>query len=119
MEFGFGLSIIVLIFGLLGMTLFSVGTIKDMITVAWLGVIGLFITAAIAMGVGLCIVEGSAQLWKTSELKKLTDSKSEPYCYIFGGNKLCGEFIYEDKYFRYISNNKDGKTITIENKEKN
>ena len=69
MEFGFSLSIIVLIFGLLGMILFAIGSIKDMITVAWLGVIGLFITAAITMGVSLCIVDGSAQLWKTSELR--------------------------------------------------
>jgi hypothetical protein len=86
-----------------------------MITVAWLGIIGLFITAAIAMGVSICVVGGSAQLWKTSELKKLTNAKSEPHCYIFGENKLCGEFIYEDKYFRYIGKND---TITIENKEK-
>ena len=119
MEFGFSLSIIALIFGLLGMILFAIGSIKDMITVTWLGIIGLFITASITLGVCLCIIDGSAQLWKTSELEKLTKAKPEPHCYIFGGNKLCGEFIYEDKYFRYISNNKDGNTITIENKEKN
>lgn len=115
MELGFGLSIIVLIFGLLGMILFAIGSIKDMITVTWLGVIGLFITAAIALGVSVCVVDGTAQLWKTSELEKLTKAKSEPHCYIFGGNKLCCEFIYEDKNFRYIGKND---TITIENKEK-
>lgn len=116
MEFGFVLSIIVLIFDLLGMTLFAIGTIKDMITVAWLGIIGLCITIAIALGVSICVIDGSAQIWQTTELEKLTKAKPEPHCYIFGENKLCGEFIYEDKNFRYIGKND---TIIIENKEKN
>ena len=115
MGTGFVLSIIALIFGLLGTILFAIGSIKDMINVAWLGIIGLFITAAIAMGLSICVIDGSAQIWQTTELEKLTKSKPEPHCYIFGENKLCGEFIYEDKNFRYIGKND---TITIENKEK-
>ena len=115
MEIGFVLSINVLIFGLLGLILFAIGSIKDMITITWLGIIGLCITIAIALGVSFCVIDGSAQIWQTTELEKLTKSKPEPHCYIFGENKLCGEFIYEDKNFRYIGKND---TITIENKEK-
>lgn len=117
MEFGYYLSIIAIIFGVLGITFFCIGAIKNMISVAALGIVGLFVTTAIAIGVGICVVEGSAQLWKTKELEKLTKAKPEPPCYIFGESKLCGEFIYEDKNFRYIS--KNGNTLVIENKEKN
>lgn len=116
MGTGFVLSIIALIFGLLGTILLAIGLIKDMINVARLGILGLIITAAIAMGVSICVIGGSAQIWKTTELEKLTKAKPEPHCYIFGENKLCGEFIYEDKNFRYIGKND---TITIENKENN
>ena len=116
MEIGFVLSILALIFGLLGMILFIIGTSKEMFRVSMLGVAGLYVTAAIAIGVSICILQGSAQLWKTSELEKITKAKPEPHCYIFGESKLCGEFIYEDKNFRYINKND---TMTIENKEKN
>lgn len=116
MGTGFVLSIIALIFGLLGTILLAIGLIKDMINVARLGILGLIITAAIAMGVSICVIDGSAQIWQTTELEKLTKAKPEPHCYIFGENKLCGEFIYEDKNFRYIGKND---TITIENKENN
>lgn len=119
MEFGFTLSIFALISGLLGITLFSIGSIKNMNTVNSYGIVALFVTAAIAIGVGICIVGGSLQLWETSELEKLTKAKPEtvPTCFIFGESKLCGEFIYEDKNFRYISKNEN--TLVIENKENN
>ena len=116
MEYGFTLSILSIVFGSLGMILFIFGTNKDMFHVAMLGVAGLFVTVSIAIGVGICILQGSAQLWKTSELEKITKAEPEPRCYIFGESKLCGEFIYEDKNFRYIGKND---TLVIENKEKN
>lgn len=100
----FGLFLVITI--LVGVALLGIGICNEIDGVVFAGTVLLGIHAACVIAVGLLMISGDMQLWKTDKLAihidEITQAKEKtPNCYTINNNKLCGEFIYEDATHRY------------------
>lgn len=103
-------AIFLIIALLVGVAFLAIGVVNEINGVAFAGTICLAIEAACIIAVGLLMIRGDMQLWKTDELNahiaEITQTKEKtPNCYTINNNKLCGEFIYEDATHRYENKN--------------
>lgn len=91
---------------LVGISLLGIGICNEIDGVAFVGIFFLAIEAACIIAVGMLMIHGDMQLWKTDQLNahiaEISQTKEKtPNCYTINNNKLCGEFIYEDATHRY------------------
>ena len=100
----FALFLIIVLFA--GIAFLGIGVVNEINGVAFVGTLFLAIEAACIIAVGMLMLHGDMQLWKTNKLTEhiaeITQTKEKmPNCYTINNNKLCGEFIYEDATHRY------------------
>lgn len=100
----FALFLLVALFA--GIAFLGIGVVNEINGVAFVGTLFLAIEAASIIAVGMLVLHGDMQLWKTDQLNahiaEITQTKEKmSNCYTINNNKLCGEFIYEDATHRY------------------
>lgn len=100
----FAVFLIIALFA--GIAFLGIGVVNEINGVAFVGILFLAIEAACIIAVGMLMIHGDMQLWKTDQLNthiaEISQTKEKmPNCYTINNNKLCGEFIYEDATHRY------------------
>ena len=100
----FALFLIIILFA--GFAFLAIGVVNEINGAIFASTVLLSIEVAFIIAVGILMLHGDMQLWKTNKLTEhiaeITQTKEKmPNCYTINNNKLCGEFIYEDATHRY------------------
>lgn len=92
---------VTLIIAILSITFLAIGFTNDVDPLVAVGFLGTAATYAIVIALCLSNMWNDLQVWRTNELNDMLSKNTAERCFTIDGNKLCGDFVYENTKFRY------------------
>lgn len=92
---------VALIIAVLSITFLAIGFTNDIDPFVAAGFLGMAITYAIVIALCLSSMWNDIQVWRTNELNDILSKNTAKRCFTIDSNQLCGDFVYENKQFRY------------------
>lgn len=92
---------ITLIITIISLVLLAIGLVDDIDILVKVGLLCMAFTYSFSIALSICSMSGDIQVWRTNELNDVLGKNTVKRCYIIDNNQLCGDFVYENKQFRY------------------
>lgn len=93
--------VVAFIIAILSLAFLAFGLSEDIDPLIALGFIGMALTYSIVLALCLSSMWGDIQVWRTNELNDVLNKNTAKRCFTIDSNQLCGDFVYENKQFRY------------------
>lgn len=92
---------VVLVIAVLSLACLATGFINEIDLLIALGLLGIAATYSVVIALCLSTMWNDLQVWRTNKLNDVLNKNTAKRCYTIDGNQLCGDFVYENKQFRY------------------
>lgn len=93
--------VVVLIIAVISLVCLATGFTNEIDPLIALGFLGMAATYTVVIALCLSTMWNDLQVWRTNELNDVLSKNTVKRCFTIDGNQLCGDFVYENKQFRY------------------